>query len=471
MLFNSLDFIVFITLFFALWPFLKGRKNLRFSYLVIASFIFYGWWDWRFLFLIIASGLIDFLAGLAMNKFPRRRKLLLIISIIGNIGSLALFKYIDFGLGNINWLFGMLGIEYRLGLTELILPIGISFYTFQSMSYTIDVYRGQLQPTRNILHFFAYLAMFPQLVAGPIVRAKDLLPQLETIQPTTESQRWQSLQLITWGYFKKVVIADSLAPIINIAFNASDPSTASGFWWLIMVMFALQIYCDFSGYSDIARGLARWMGYEFPLNFNHPYGATSLRDFWGRWHISLSSWFRDYVYFSLGGSRCGRAKAEGNMWVTMLVSGLWHGASWTFVIWGGWHALILSLERLTEWPKKLVRLPLGRHLGAILVFALVVVGWVFFRADSFGQAVTIIKTMFSFSAGEGNWILEQLGVKSLTCMLFMVLCEMYFYFGLDQVPWERSRIIRIAQPASVAFLLAACVFVRGPGSAFIYFQF
>ncbi|MCK5271327.1 MAG: MBOAT family protein [Sedimentisphaerales bacterium] len=478
MLFNSLDFVLFIVLFFCLWPLLRQRKNLRWGYLVVASSVFYGWWDWRFLFLILASGLIDFLAALIMVRFHRLRRVMLIGSIVGNIGSLAVFKYLDFCIGNVNWLFEACGIDCNVHHVGLLLPIGISFYTFQSLSYTVDVYRGQLKPTRNPLHFFAYLAMFPQLVAGPIVRAKDLLPQLENAHNTTEQQRWDALRLIAWGYFKKMVIADSLAPIVNLAFSANTLSPISAYWWMIITMFALQIYCDFSGYSDIARGLAKWMGYDFPVNFNHPYLARSLRDFWGRWHISLSTWFQDYVYIPLGGSRCRRGRAEWNMWITMLLSGLWHGAAWNFLIWGGWHAAILSLERLTDWPQKLGNLRFGKHIAAVLVFGLVLIGWVFFRAESFGQAVTILRTMFSFTAGQSNWVAEQLGAKSLLCMAIMIISELYFYVGLDRLPWDgirlpRSgiRISRIAQPIAVAFILTMCVFMRGPGSTFIYFRF
>ena len=471
MLFNSLDFLVFMIVFFTMWPLLRRRNNSRWLYLVTASFIFYGWWDWRFLFLIVGSGLIDFLAGLGMARFARHKKGLLVISILGNVGSLATFKYLDFGLANLNGLLGLFGFSAELPTVGLILPIGISFYTFQSMSYTIEVYQGHLRPTRNILHFFAYLAMFPQLVAGPIVRAKDMLPQLKTYRATNEKQRWEALQLIVGGFFKKAVIADSLAPIINNAFDTSSLFAASGYWWIIMIMFAFQIYCDFSGYSDIARGLGKWMGYEFPVNFNHPYGALSLRDFWGRWHISLSTWFRDYVYIPLGGSRCSAGRAHGNMWMAMLISGLWHGAAWTFVIWGAWHALLLSLERLTNWPKRLAPYPFGRHLSAVLVFLLVVIGWVFFRAETFGQAAAILRAMFSFTTEPGNWIVSRLGAKSLGCLSIMILCELYFHLGWNRIAWERYRLVRAAQPVMLAVLLTACVFLRGPGSAFIYFQF
>jgi len=238
MQFNSLIFIFFGIIFFILWPFLRRHNNTRWFYLVFASFIFYGWWDWRFLFLIIASGLIDFFAGLGMERFDRSRKLLLILSIIGNVGSLAIFKYLNFGINNINWLLQTFNIGAQIPATNLILPIGISFYTFQSMSYTIDIYRGQLHPTHNIFHFFAYLSLFPQLVAGPIVRARELLPQLECFKPLSEQQRWDGLKLIVFGFFKKVVIADTLAITVNTAFAETTPTGSCSYWWIIMIMFA-----------------------------------------------------------------------------------------------------------------------------------------------------------------------------------------------------------------------------------------
>ncbi len=263
MLFNSLIFLIFGTLFFVVWPLARRRANIRWAYLTIASFVFYGWWDWRFLFLILASGLLDFASGLGMQAMPHRRKIFLGLSIFGNIGSLMVFKYSGFFAENISALLALFGMTVELKSHFpsfiLILPVGISFYTFQSMSYTIDIYKGQLAPTRNPLHFFAYLSMFPQLVAGPIIRAADLLPQLREVKRVTEEQRWEGMRLILHGFFKKVIIADHLAYYVTEAFSDTVPPEATAFWWLVMTAFAFQIYCDFSGYSDIARGLrAGW---------------------------------------------------------------------------------------------------------------------------------------------------------------------------------------------------------------------
>ena len=471
MLFNSIEFLVFLGAFLAIWPLFRSRDNRRWLCLVAASFFFYGWWDWRFLFLLTASGLIDYGVGLGMKRFPRHRKPLLIASIAGNLGTLATFKYLDFVIENANSAFALFGADLQISPARLVLPIGISFYTFQSMSYTIDVYRGTLKPTRNILHFFAYLAMFPQLVAGPIVRACDLLPQLARAVRPTEQQRWDGLRLIVYGFFKKVVIADSLAPVVGAAFSATTVVDSAAYWWTIMIMFAVQIYGDFSGYSDIARGLAKWMGYDFPLNFNTPYIASSFRDFWARWHISLSTWFRDYVYLPLGGSRRGRLAGHVNMWSTMLLSGLWHGASWTFVGWGAVHASLLSIERITDWPKRILRLPGGRHLATLLVFCTVTIALAVFRAQSLSQAWAVISTMFCITHANPDALRELIHWRSLLPVAAIGLHHAYLHFGIDRLTLPDWNLRPILQPAVLAMLIWACIFLRGTGNAFIYFQF
>ncbi len=473
MQFNSIIFIIFGAVFFSLWPLLRRRNNVRWIYLVAASFLFYGWWDWRFLFLIMASGLIDFFAGLGIERFQRHKKLLLILSLIGNVGSLGIFKYLDFGINNVNWILGNLGIETQVPVANLILPIGISFYTFQSMSYTIDIYRGQLHPTRNIFHFFAYLSLFPQLVAGPIVRARDLLPQLTSFKPLSEQQRWDGLKLIVFGFFKKVVVADTLAIAVNTAFGTSNLTQSCSYWWIVMIMFAYQIYCDFSGYSDIARGLGKWMGYEFPVNFRNPYNASSFREFWQRWHISLSTWFRDYVYIPLGGSRKGKVHGYAAMWFTMLLSGLWHGAAWHFIVWAALHAFYLSIERMTHWPKKLAELPGGRHLATLAVFMLTVLAWVFFRAETFSQAMSVFRIMINpaiLNYAVADSIIDN---NEVNVLLIIVGCQLFYYFGWDKSSWatSTSRAGAVFESVFLAFLILTCVFMRAPSNTFIYFQF
>jgi len=471
MLFNSAIFLVFALLFFGLWQFVKERTNARLFLITAASFLFYGWWDWRFLFLIIGSGLLDYFVGLMLLKFPDRRKLFMLVSIFGNIGSLAAFKYSGFVFGNIDILLSHFGFDVCLKCNipdfMLITPVGISFYTFQSMSYTIDIYKNNLKPTKNILQFFAYLSMFPQLVAGPIVRAKDLLPQLLKIPNTTEAVRWAGLRLIVHGYFKKMVLADNLAPLVNQAFVHENMSTSTLYWWVIITAFAFQIYFDFSGYSDIARGLAKWMGLEFNLNFNHPYTSLSLKEFWTRWHISLSTWFKDYVYIPLGGSRGKKWKSNLNMWITMVVSGLWHGANWTFVIWGAIHAFFLNLERVFNWPKYLLNNRITRILLVLIITMQVWVAWVFFRADDVSQAFYILGKMFSFNSNFytplnfGNYLLISLGIFR----------EIWIYHKIDKSRFYPQKWGFAVDVFLMAIFIVLIVFLRGSGNEFIYFQF
>ncbi len=473
MQFNSLVFILFAIIFFSIWPLMRRRNNTRWIYLVFASFVFYGWWDWRFLFLIMGSGFIDYFAGLAMAKFPAKKRLWLILSIIGNIGSLGLFKYLDFGLANLNWIFQLVGADIQIPMAHLILPVGISFYTFQSMSYTIDIYRDELKPTHNVFHFFAYLSLFPQLVAGPIVRARDLLPQLESAEPVGPQKRWEGLNLIAFGFFKKVVVADTLAAVVNMAFGAPAMIHSAAYWWMVMIMFAFQIYCDFSGYTDIARGLGKWMGYEFPVNFRNPYIASSFRDFWERWHISLSTWFRDYIYFSLGGSKKGKLRSHVNMWTTMLISGLWHGAAWPFIGWAAMHSFFLSFERITNWPKHVLKLPGGRHVATLTVFLLTTVAWVFFRAQSMHQAFAVLATMFNFSAFNAGVVHDLVDNNAINVLILIIGSQLFFYFGSDKADWSVSRNrFKIAfDSVCIAVIILMCVFMRAPSNTFIYFQF
>lgn len=468
MLFNSTVFLLFALVFFATWRLLRGRKKARLAFLIVASFFFYGWWNWRYVFLLLYTGLIDFSAGLLMGRYPARKKLWLVLSLCGNVGALATFKYLGFVTGSVNTGLALVGWHFRLPVYSLVLPVGISFYTFESLSYTVDIYRGETRPTRDPLQFFSFLSLFPHLVAGPIIRPRDLMPQLAAEANPTPQQWWDGLKLIAQGFFKKMVIADQLAWLVNTAFADTVPVQSAPYWWLVTTAFAFQIYCDFSGYTDIARGLAKWMGYEFPVNFDHPYISTSLREFWTRWHISLSSWFRDYVYIPLGGSRKGAWAGHRNMWLTMLLSGLWHGAAWHFVIWGGLHAFYVSLERITEWPKRLSRLPGGRGLSCALVTLLVWVGWVFFRAQSATRAVGLLSIMFSPSA----WNLSALApmLPALPFLLIGIVWELWFLLGLDRAQWAQRAGLRL-EPAVIAALLVASIYLRGSGEAFIYFQF
>lgn len=474
MLFNSLIFLVFFILFFLVWSWAKKEDLRRWVCMVVFSFIFYGWWDWRFLFLIVFSGLIDYSTALKMQRNTQQKRFWLVLSLLANIGSLAIFKYSGFIAESVDAVALWMGFEWnihaRLPAFSLIVPVGISFYTFQSMSYTIDVYKNKLKPTQNLWHFFAYLSMFPQLVAGPIIRAKDMLQQLAKEQMVSSVEIWLGLRLMVYGFFQKMVLADNLAPIVNQSFWNNNTQPSSIYWWMVMLAFSFQIYFDFAGYSSIARGLAKLMGYRFRSNFNHPYHALSLREFWSRWHISLSTWFRDYVYIPLGGARGAKWKGHRNMWITMLVSGLWHGPALNFIIWGAVHAFCLSIERLTKWPQYLHRFVLGRILAFGMVMLQVVVAWVFFRATSFEQAIEIIGRLFSTNLEGTNLIVDQY----FNTLIFLVLAigvEYWYYLKRKHKTLRLATQNIVYDSISMAILVTACVYFRGPASEFIYFQF
>lgn len=470
MSFNSLAFLVFISLFLLLWQFVKGKHNLKYLCLILSSFLFYGWWDWRFLFLIIFSGLVDFFAAKLIDKHRNRGRIILIFSLFVNLSCLSVFKYSVFLAEQIENLLLLLSlnvsIKDNLPAFTYILPVGISFYTFQSISYTVDVYKNKLKPTPNILHFFSYLVMFPQLVAGPIVRAKDFLQQLARQREVTPLAFWNGIKLILLGYYQKTVLADNLGVFVNRAFAGIDNGNGI-YWWVVMGCFAFQIYFDFSGYSQIARGLAKLMGYHFRMNFNHPYLSVSMRDFWSRWHISLSTWFRDYVYIPLGGNKKGRLRSHINMWITMLLSGLWHGAAINFVLWGAYHAFALSAERVIGKTFKISGYRKWRILRWTATMIVVLIGWVLFRAATFEQFTTIIKGMFypDFNI--------QFLTTNLNLMIFIALALLYEggYFLSKQVSLIPKDKIPYFDSIKFAIILVCILFLRGPEQEFIYFQF
>jgi len=340
MLFNSIEFLLFLPIVFLIYWSLSKKVILQNTFLLVASYFFYGLWDYRFLSLIIISSLVDYLIGIQLsnNKSKKARKALLAISLIVNLGLLIVFKYYNFFIESFVDLCQVYGYEPHTTTLNIVLPVGISFYTFQTLSYTIDIYRNKLEPSKNIITFFTYVAFFPQLVAGPIERAINLLPQIEKKRVFDYLKAKSGLRQILWGLFKKVAIADSCALLVDPIFSDYTEFSTIG---LILgaLLFAIQIYCDFSGYSDIAIGVAKLLGIEIMLNFNYPYFSRDIAEFWRRWHISLSTWFRDYVYIPLGGSRVSKALQIRNIFAIFLISGFWHGANWTFIFWGLIHAL------------------------------------------------------------------------------------------------------------------------------------
>jgi len=468
MLFNSLDFLFFLVGIYAVYLLLPFR--LQNYLLLVGSYYFYGCWDWRFLGLIWLSSTVDFFVSQAIEReeAPRRRKSLLLVSMILNLGILFVFKYFGFFSSSLQALLRSAGIEVGWTTLHIVLPVGISFYTFQTMSYTVDVYRRQLKPTTHYLDYLLFVSFFPQLVAGPIERAGHLLTQV--IKPRTVT--WSGLReggwLILLGYYKKVVLADNLAPFADEIFNA--PGAIGGMAIVAGVLaFCFQIYGDFSGYSDIARGVARLMGFDLRLNFRMPYFAVNPSDFWRRWHISLSTWLRDYLYIPLGGNRLGTAKTYRNLALTMLLGGLWHGAAWHFVAWGAYHGLLLVIFRLFggEEPAggsagRSFRSRLPAMLG---FFVLTCVGWVLFRVRSLADIGLLWDALFPLTL---NGRLAFLSIAVFAGPL--LLLEVWQEKTDDMLAVKRAPAP--ARLAIYAFVTAAIVLAGVvEGREFIYFQF
>lgn len=407
MLFNSLIFLGFILIVFAVYPRLRLREQNIF--LLVASYVFYGYWDWRFSFLLLTSTIVDFWVGQAIqsSNSQRRRKVLLLCSISINLGILGFFKYFNFFVDSAASLLSAIGLHPHMPLLQVILPIGISFYTFKTLTYTIDIYRRKITPTKDFVAYALYTSFFPQILAGPIERAANLLPQISSPRRIARAQVFAGLNLILLGFFKKVAIADTLAPIVGKIFDA--PGTmSSGQLWTGVYAYTLQIYGDFSGYTDIARGIALILGFKSMENFNAPYLSRSITEFWQRWHISLSTWFRDYLYIPLGGNQQGTGRTYANLFITMLLCGLWHGAAWPFVIWGIIHGLYLIIHRIIlagrkpdlSWPQNLSGW-VPCFLKIFVTFHLVALAWVLFRSVSIESAWVYYQGLFSFQSVKG----------------------------------------------------------------------
>ena len=479
MLFNSVEFAVFLPLVFILyWFVFNGNLKAQNLLLLISSYFFYGWWDWRFLFLVAFSSLVDYLVGLNLARVDgvRLRKVYLLTSLFVNLGFLGFFKYFNFFASNFSEAFTFFGSPISDPvLLEIILPVGISFYTFQTLSYTIDIYRRKITPTTDIVSFFAFVSFFPQLVAGPIERAKSLLPQFHEPRRFDYNHAVDGMRQILWGFFKKIVIADNCAVYVNDIFSSS--ATHSGSTLLLGgVLFAFQIYADFSGYSDIAIGTSRLFGFKLMRNFAFPYFSRDIAEFWRRWHISLSSWFRDYLYIPLGGSKCGTAKKIRNIFIIFIVSGFWHGASWTFIAWGVIHAIYYLPIML-----------LGRHRGnlntvaqykllpsiiellqMLFTFFLTVIAWIFFRAENLNHAIEYIFGVFSLSL----FSIPEIFPKNLLVLIILFLGLEWLQrnkqhaleFGITRVPV----LVRWSIYYSLILLLIG---FGGEQQQFIYFEF
>lgn len=475
MLFNSIDFAIFLPIVFIIYWFVVN-KNLALQNLIIliASYIFYGWWDWRFLSLIFISSIADYTIGLNLNKskFKNRRKLLLYISLIVNIGLLGFFKYYNFFIDSFIELSTILGFSVNTRSLNIILPVGISFYTFQTLSYTIDIYRNKIEPTKDILAFFAFVSFFPQLVAGPIERAANLLPQFEKKRFFEYDKAVDGLRQILWGLFKKIVIADRCAKYADYIF--ANYSTLSGSVLLLgTIYFAFQIYGDFSGYSDIAIGTAKLFSFDIMRNFAYPYFSRDIAEFWRRWHISLSTWFRDYVYIPLGGSYCNKLKRIRNILITFSVSGLWHGANWTFVFWGFLNGLYYIPLMLLNKQKNHTGIvahnsitPSIKETCQILAtFFITLIAWVFFRAETIRHAFSYLTHMFSISL----FTLPISHKKYITVIIMLLIIEWFqrkkeHGFHIDKFP----TVLRWSIYYFAVIIIVDSFTIE---KTFIYFQF
>ena len=478
MLFNSLDFAVFLPVVFLLYWFVTHHNlKLQNGLVVLASYLFYGWWDWRFLSLIVFSTVVDYTLArkLGSETNAGRRKLLLYTSIAVNLGLLGFFKYYNFFLDNFVAAFAFFGASFKPDSLSVILPVGISFYTFQTLSYTIDVYKRKLEPTEDFIAFSAFVSFFPQLVAGPIERAKHLLPQFYKPRSFDYAMAINGLRQILWGLFKKVVIADNCAEVVDLIF--ADHASMNGSTLVLgAVMFAFQIYCDFSGYSDIAIGTARLFGFDLMQNFRYPYFSRDIAEFWRSWHISLSTWFRDYLYIPLGGSRGGLWLKIRNIFIIFIVSGFWHGANWTFIAWGALNALFFLPLMLTDTNRNNLsiaaehgQLPTLREAGSILgTFAITTLAWIFFRADTIGQAIEYTLGIFNGS------LFEMPALMPKVTLLFIVLLMVTEWFGrrdkfaLERLPDRWASPIRYL---GYYFLIFCILWFSDQEQSFIYFQF
>ena len=465
MLFNSGTFFQFFAAFLLLYYAVRNHLPARNILIVAASYLFYGWWDYRFLSLLIISSLLDFTVGLALEKtqVQRQRQWLLGASIAANLGILGFFKYYGFFVESLTVALEQTGIPFHPRTLHIVLPVGISFYTFQTMSYAIDVYRGEMKAARNLVQFLAYVSFFPQLVAGPIERASHLLPQFGETRRITRGMVEEGLWLCLWGMFKKVVIADNLAPLVEMAYE--HPAPGGVLIALATLAFGFQIYCDFSGYSDMARGMALFLGFHLMLNFRIPYAAANVQDFWRRWHISLSTWLRDYLYISLGGNRRGRLRAYANLFLTMLLGGLWHGAAWNFLAWGAWHGAGLMAHRF--WRERPGTAGVPRLWGWLATMAFVFYGWLLFRAGSWERVAALSSGLL-----QGGWP-GWLGSYVINLALFLLPLAAMEYWqhrsGDLLAPLRLPRWPRAALQG--ALILGILIFWEQEKSAFIYFQF
>jgi len=469
MLFNSTEYLIFLPIVFILYWLLKSSYKNQNVLLLISSYVFYGWWDYRFLSLIIFSSFLDYYVGQKIEAAigQQNKKHWLLVSLCSNLGLLAIFKYYNFFADSFASTMSTVGWEVNDLTLNIILPVGISFYTFQTLSYSIDIYRGQIKASKDIVGFFTFVSLFPQLVAGPIERASNLIPQIENKRILNTNLIKTGVFQIFVGLFRKVAIADNLGVYVDAVYGNYEVHNGTTLM-LATVFYAFQIYFDFSGYSDIAIGSAKLFGFKFNRNFNLPYFSKTLTEFWRRWHMSLSFWLRDYLYISLGGNRKGIAITYRNLLLTMLIGGLWHGSSWNFVIWGGIHGLFLSLEKYTF---SLFKIKTFNAFGYIYTFIVVIIAWIFFRAPDLESASTIVATLFSFDFGS----LFLGDINKFVNAIFLLIIGLFIDLRLfkSKISLEeygaRFSVVRLSILVSILILIL-CLFYSTTEN-FIYFQF
>lgn len=480
MLFNSFEFLIFLPLVFLGYWFVFKRLKVQNLFIVVVSYLFYGWWDWRFLFLIFITTVLCFLSGYCIDNLNslKKRRIVCGLNIGINIAILCYYKYFNFFSENLRLLFEQFGYQLDWFTLDVLLPVGISFYTFQAISYPIDVYRQKPQATKDFVAFTAFISFFPQLVAGPIERSTQLLPQFLQIRQFDYDKAVDGMRYILWGFFKKIVIADNCALLANNVFaNYHDCSTPS--LWFGAIMFTFQIYGDFSGYSDIAIGVARLFGINLSRNFQYPYFSRDIAEFWRRWHISLNTWFRDYIYIPLGGSRCAKAKVIRNIMIIFLVSGLWHGANYTFIVWGAFHGLLFLPLILMGKNRSNLDVVANNHilpsikeaLQMLCTFFLVILGWIIFRSPNIYDAWQYISLLFSANDVATHVIGPSTTIVSTVVMIILMLLidwsQRRKNFGL-QIVEGKNRIIRWGV---YSFILFSIIIFAGQQEQFIYFQF
>lgn len=472
MLFNSFEFLIFFPVVFVIYWALQINLNAQNIFLLFASYFFYAWWDWRFLSLIIFSSSVDYFIGLCLYKTKKAKikKQWLIISLVVNLGLLGAFKYYNFFVDSFTIFAENFGWTPNNLTLSIILPVGISFYTFQTLSYTLDIYRGTLKPTNNFIAFSTYIAFFPQLVAGPIERASNLLPQVLSERTFRKEHLNEGILQIVIGLFRKIVIADTLAKYVDVVYGNLEIHDGSTII-LATIFYAFQIYFDFSGYSDIAIGTAKLLGFSFLKNFNLPYFATSLTDFWRRWHISLSNWLKDYLYISLGGNRKGIIITYRNLMITMLLGGLWHGSSWNFIIWGGIHGTVLGIEKFLNTNIWFSSIRSINWVGRSITFIVVLIAWVFFRANNFDSAMMALKKVI-----EGPFKAPYVGDATIlvNCMAMLTVgffFDFYLYrkkIDLEKMGTDLSAIQLVTVTCAITLLITL---FYSTSDNFIYFQF